>query len=101
MPGTTLANAPYGMLLGRELVVIEQASAIGDLGDITLANLGEYLIIEKGGLQTAESMHVRFLFDEMTFRFIYRINGKPAWKTKLTPYKGAFDLSPFVGLEAR
>jgi HK97 family phage major capsid protein len=101
MPGISMANAPYGTLLGRPIVPIEQASAIGDLGDITFANLAEYLIIEKGGLQTAQSMHVRFLYDEMTFRFIYRINGKPAWKSALTPYKGAFTLSPFVGLEAR
>jgi HK97 family phage major capsid protein len=101
MPGTSMANAPYGMLLGRPITPIEQASAIGDVGDVSLVNLGEYLVIEKGGIQTAESMHVRFIYDEMTFRFIYRINGKPSWKTKLTPYKGAFDLSPFVGLAAR
>lgn len=101
MPGTSLANAPYGMLLGRPIKPIEQASAIGDLGDITFANLGEYLIIEKGGLQTAESMHVRFLYGENVFRFTYSINGTPAWKAALTPYKGASTLSPFVGLEAR
>jgi len=101
MPGISLANAPYGMLLGRPISPIEQASAIGDIGDITLANLGEYLIIEKGGVESAQSMHVRFLYDEMTFRFVYRINGRPAWKTTLTPYKGAFTLSPFVGLAAR
>lgn len=101
MPSISMAGAPYGTLLGRPIRPIEQASAIGDVGDITLANLGEYLIIEKGGVQAAQSMHVRFLYDEMTFRFIYSINGKPAWKSKVTPYKGAFDLSPFVGLAAR
>jgi HK97 family phage major capsid protein len=101
MPGVNLASAPFGMLLGRPITPIEQASAIGDLGDITFANLGEYIVIEKDGLQTAESMHVRFLFGENTLRFTYRINGVPAWKAKVTPYKGAFDLSPFIGLEAR
>lgn len=101
MPGISLSNAPFGQLLGRPIVPLEQASAIGDVGDITLANMGEYLVIEKGGIQAAESMHVRFLFDEMAFRFIYRINGKPAWKTTLTPFLGAFTLSPFVGLAAR
>ncbi len=101
MPGISLANAPYGMLLGRPIHAIEQASAIGDLGDISFLNLSEFLVIEKGGLETAESIHVRFINGENTFRFMYRINGAPAWKAVQTPYKGAFTLSPFVGLEAR
>ena len=101
LPGGSLANAPYGTLLGRPIVPIEQASAIGDVGDIVFANFGEYVTITKGGIEFAESMHVRFIYDEMTYRWIYRINGQPAWSSALTPYKGASTLSPFVALAAR
>ena len=101
MPGGTIANAPYGLLYGRPVVPIEQASALSSVGDITFANLGEYLTITKGGIEAAESMHVRFIYAEMAFRWIYRINGQPLWKSALTPYKGSASQSPFIVLEAR
>lgn len=101
LPGATVANAPYGLLFGKPVVPIEQASAIGDVGDIAFVNLNEYLTITKGGLEMAESMHVRFVYAEMAFRWIYRINGQPLWKAALTPYKGSATQSPFVVLAAR
>lgn len=101
LPGGSIANAPYGLLLGRPIVPIEQASAIGDVGDINFVNLNEYMVITKGGVEAAESMHVRFIYNEMAFRWVYRINGQPLWKTAVTPYKGANTLSPFITLAAR
>jgi HK97 family phage major capsid protein/ATP-dependent Clp endopeptidase proteolytic subunit ClpP len=101
MPPGGLSASPYATLLGRPLIPIEQASALGDLGDIIFADLSEYLLIEKDGLESEQSIHVRFLYDESVFRFIIRNNGMPLWKSPLTPYKGAKTLSPFVTLEAR
>ncbi len=74
---------------------------LGTKGDVFLADLSEYLLIRKGALETAESIHVRFLYGENTFRFTYRINGAPAWKTALTPYKGTATQSPFLCVETR
>ena len=101
MPANGLAGQQYDTLFGKPVIVIEQCAAIGDLGDAFFANFNEYLLIRKGALETAESIHVRFLYGENTFRFTYRINGAPAWKTTLTPYKGTLALSPFVTLAAR
>jgi HK97 family phage major capsid protein len=101
MPANGLSVDGFDTLFGKPLIPIEQASAIGDVGDIMALDLTDYLLIRKGALETAESIHVRFLFGENTFRFTYRINGAPAWKTALTPYKGASTLSPFVTLAAR
>jgi HK97 family phage major capsid protein len=101
MPPTGIAGQMYGTLFGRPVIPIEQASAIGDVGDIMLADMGEYLLIDKGGIQGASSIHVRFLYDESVFRFIYRVDGKPKRNKPLTPYKGANTLSPFIVLEAR
>ena len=100
MPGANLAAAPFGTLLGRPIVATEQSSAIGDLGDIVFADMSQYLLIEKPA-QSDQSMHVRFLYDEMAFRFIVPVNGAPKWKTTLVKFKGADAISPFVGLEAR
>jgi HK97 family phage major capsid protein len=87
-------------LFGTPIVAVEQCSALGTVGDIVLADLGQYLLIDRPP-QVASSMHVRFVYDEMAFRFTYRVNGQPAWKSALTPYKGSNSLSPFVTLETR
>ena len=101
MPAGGLSGAQYDTLFGRPMIPIEQAEALGTKGDIFLADLSEYLLIRKGALETAESIHVRFLYGENTFRFTYRINGAPAWKTVLTPYKGSATQSPFITVETR
>src|SRR5205823_12056466 len=103
VPPGGLASAPLGTLLGRPVVEIEQAEALGTLGDIMLVNLNEYVTITKAGegLRADQSMHVRFLYDEMAFRWVYRINGQPIWRSALTPFKGSNTLSPFIGLANR
>jgi HK97 family phage major capsid protein len=103
MPAGGLSGSQFDTLFGRPMIPIEQAEALGTQGDIFLADLSEYLLIRKGALETAESIHVRFLFGENTFRFTYRINGAPAWKTAITPYKstGGAKQSPFITLDAR
>ena len=101
IPAGSMANAPYGTLLGRPVVTLEQCSEIGEVGDIILADLSQYLIVDKGGVNTASSIHVRFLYDESVFRFIYRVDGQPVWNKALKPYKGEATVSPFIALEKR
>jgi HK97 family phage major capsid protein len=103
LPANGLSGSPYATLLGRSLVPVEQAASIGDVGDITLADFSQYALIRKGGLKSASSIHVKFITDEMTFKFNMRDNGKPKWKSVLTPFKssGSDTLSPFVTLGAR
>ena len=101
MPAGGISGAPYGTLFGRPVIPIEQAATVGDAGDIILADMNQYLMIDKGGVQTASSIHVKFIYAENTFRFIYRCNGQPMWDNVLTPFKGTNTLSPFVALAAR
>lgn len=88
---------------GRPVYVTEFNSALGDLGDIVLADMSEYLYFEKGGVQTAQSIHLAFLTDETIFRFVYRCDGQPTYASAVTPlYATAGQTqSPFVTLEAR
>ena len=94
---------PDGVLRikARPVIAIEQADQLGAVGDIMLVDLNQYLLIDKGPMQSAASIHVRFIEDETTFRFVYRVNGQPIWNQPLTPYKGANTQSPFVALAAR
>jgi HK97 family phage major capsid protein len=96
-----IAAAPYGTLLGRPIVPVEQASTMGTAGDVIFADLSQYLIIEKGGLEAAQSIHLKFLEGETAFRFMLRNNGQPRWKSAVTPNKGSSTVSPFVTIETR
>jgi hypothetical protein len=49
-------------------------------------------------MESASSMHVRFLNDEMAFRITFRVDGHALWNSALTPFKGTNTLSPFVTL---
>jgi HK97 family phage major capsid protein len=94
-------NGQYGLLLGRPVIPVEHCAQLGSPGDIVLADMSQYVVIDKGAPQAASSIHVRFLNDETTFRFVYRIDGQPAWKKPLTPKSGGPTLSPFVILDDR
>jgi HK97 family phage major capsid protein len=103
MPPGGLNDSPYGRLKGRPVIEIEHASALGDKGDIAYLDLNYFKLISKGGIRAEQSMHVRFEFDEMCFKWVVRVNGAPKLKSAITPFKGAASatLSPFVTLAAR
>ena len=95
-PGGASAH-PYSTLFSRPVIPVEYASALGTAGDVILADLSQYLGIDKGGLQQDSSMHVRFIYNEMCYRFTFRFDGQPLWNSPLTPYKGTGStLSPFI-----
>ena len=96
-----LSGQPYGTLYGRPVIPVEYCSTLGTKGDVLLLDLSQYLVIDKGGLQSASSIHVRFVNDENTFRWTIRNDGQPIWHSALTPFKGSNTLSPFVCTETR
>lgn len=99
-PPGGLSQAPYGTLLGRPYVEIEYCPTLGTVGDLMLVSPSQYMLIDKGGVESASSIHVKFLQDETTFRFVYRVDGEPSWNSAVTPFKGTATVSPFVGLAA-
>jgi HK97 family phage major capsid protein len=101
LPAGGASSSPYASLFARPVIPVEYAAALGTVGDICLFDLSQYLMIDKGGLETASSMHVRFIYDEMVFRFVYRVDGQPIWNSALTPKSGGSTQSPFVVLESR
>ena len=94
-------NSEFDTLLGRPVIPTEYNATLGTAGDIILADLSQYLMIDKGGVSQASSMHVRFINDEMTFRFILRVDGQPAWNKPVAPKNGTATQSPFISLATR
>jgi HK97 family phage major capsid protein len=96
-----VGNSPYGTIKGRPVIAIEQCAALGTVGDIILGDFSQYLLADKGAMEAAQSIHVRFLYGENTFRFTYRVDGQPVRASTLTPYKGSANQSHFVALATR
>jgi HK97 family phage major capsid protein len=103
MPAGGLSGQPYATLFGRPVIAIEQCPTLGDVGDIIFADMSGYILAEKGGVETAMSIHVKFDYDESVFRFVMRVDGQPWRASALTPYKGGSSntLSHFVALAER
>lgn len=82
---------------GKPVIETEYNATLGTVGDLMLVDLTQYLFIQKL-LETAASMHVAFATDEMAFRVTWRVDGRPAWVSALTPFKGSNTQSPFVAI---
>lgn len=103
LPPGGLSASPYGTLKGRPVVPIEACAAIGDLGDIIFVDFNQYWALTKsGGIQTDTSIHLYFDQALTAFRFIFRVNGQPAWSSTITRQNGSSnELSWAVALQAR
>ena len=103
LPSTGVSGGQYSTLMNRPVVPIEQCAKLGDKGDIVLMDPTEYVGIDKDNLLSESSIHVKFLYDESVFRFIYRFNGQPYRTSTITPFKAnsGFKMSPFVTLAER
>ena len=101
LPAGGASQSPYGTLFGRPVMAIEQSSALGEVGDIIFGDFNGYILAEKGGIESAMSIHVKFDYDESVFRFVLRVDGQPVRASALTPYKGSDTLSHFVTLASR
>lgn len=100
-PPGGLSASPYATLLGKPVIPVEFCKQVGTEGDIILTDLSTYLTASKGGLQSAVSMHVLFESNELLYRFLMRIDGKPWWLNPLTPKSGGPTQSCIVTLATR
>lgn len=98
-PAGQASASPYQTLMGRPILTCEQCQILGIKGDIILGSFGDgYIWSDKGGPQTAVSMHVRFIYDENVLRIVYRADGQPILASSVTPAHGTDKVSHFVCL---
>ena len=94
--------SPYGLLLGRPIILSQHAASFSTQGDVLLVDLSYYQTITKaGGMQTATSMHLYFDADLTAFRTTFRMDGQPKIVAPINPAKGSSTLSPFIQLASR
>lgn len=101
LPPGGLSTAPYGLLRGRPVIPVEQCAALGTKGDIMLVDFSDYYLLEKGGVESAFSVHLRFDYNETAFRWTVRLDGQHIRNSTLAPYKGSKSLSTAVALATR
>ena len=99
--GPRLYNPEAQTLYGRPIQVVEYCATLGAVGDVILADMKGYLSGTRGTINSAMSMHLRFDYAEMCYRFMFDVDGTTWLASPLTPYKGAATLSTFVVLAAR
>lgn len=102
LPAGSVAGSPFGTLMGRPVVPVQACKTVGDEGDIILADLSQYLVVQKaGGIRTDVSMHLYFDYGQQAYRFTFRVAGQPWWNTTISPENGSNTLAPFVTIAAR
>ncbi len=101
--GNQLATSPFGTLLGRPVIpMMGSMPALGDLGDIILADMSYYWMIRKAaGVKSATSIHMNFDKEETAFRFSMRLDGRCPFQAPVTTEFGSYSVSAFVLLQAR
>lgn len=85
---------------GLPITLSEACPALGQPGDLILANLSGYRVANRGQL-LAESSHLYFDQDLKVFRLTTRIDGAPILAAPTTPPNSSHTRSHFVALAAR
>jgi len=103
LPANGVSGKPFDTLLGKRIVFTEHAQKLGDKGDVSFNDFSQYLVGQKtnGGMKYSSSVHLKFDSDQTAFKFVFRIDGQPWWKSAITPRNSQPTLSPFVTLAER
>jgi HK97 family phage major capsid protein len=88
-------------ILTRPVIFTEKTEKLGDLGDVILADLSQYVVGLRSEMRFDMSIHVHFQTDELLARLIERHDGQPLWDSPLTLEDGVNTVSPFVTLAER
>lgn len=98
--GTGQWSADLSRLKGRPVVPVEQCATLGTEGDIILVSFDGIASIVKGALESAMSMHLRFDYQEVAYRWSFRMDAQPYDNKELTPFKGSTTTSHIVTLNS-
>jgi len=92
-----LVFGPFIFVYGKVMIPYFMAYT----SHIILGDFSQYVAIDKGAMAKDMSIHVRFVYDESVFRFVYRFDGEPMLAKPITPFKGSNTQSHFVNLATR
>jgi HK97 family phage major capsid protein len=89
---------PVWKLLNLPVIITEKVPSLGNRGDVSLIDPSLYVIGDRMMLEIAASEHVNFLKNQMTWRFVQRVDGRPWLDNVITLQDGNTTVSPFVVL---
>lgn len=96
------SETPPMTILGRPVIFTEKAPALGSTGDINFVDLSYYLIGDRQQVRVDSSEHFLFQNNQVAYRIIERVDGRPWLQSPLTPHNGSVNkLSPFVQIVSR
>ena len=85
----SIYNQETNKLGGMPVIFNDHCEALGTEGDLILAHLGSFAVgLRSGGVQTDQSIHLRFDYVERAFRFLFEIDAQSWLVSALTPAKG-------------
>ena len=83
----TESNGQYH-IMGRPALFTEKLPALGNVGDILLADFSQYSIGLRKEIAVEKSIHPGFTSDTSYYRCILRADGQGRWSSPLTPKNG-------------
>lgn len=89
-----------GTLMGYPILFTEKVPALGSAGDFSLADFSYYLIGDRQQVTIDTSEHYLFQTNQMAWRVIERVDGKPWMSAPIPLADGNTTVSPFVKLGA-
>lgn len=96
------AQGPPMTILGRPVIFSEKTPGVlGAQGDISFVDFGFYLVGDRQAMSASASEHYRFGNDEVAYKIIERVDGRPWLQSAITPKNAGPTLSPFVQLQVR
>src|SRR5271165_3994486 len=94
-----LAQKMPAILAGLPIFWSEKASAVGQQGDLILADYSKYLLGDRLAIQIEVSPHVRFTQNQMMWRIVIRWDGTPWQDSPITLADATWQVSPMVILK--
>lgn len=95
-------DVPPMTILGRPVIFTEKTPALSTTGDINFVDLSYYLIGDRQQVRVDSSEHFLFQNNQVAYRIIERVDGRPWLQSALTPHNNSANtLSPFVQVATR
>jgi Predicted phage phi-C31 gp36 major capsid-like protein len=96
------SDMPPMTILGRPVIFTEKVPKLGTTGDISFVDLSYYLIGDRQQVRVDSSEHFLFANNQVAYRIISRVDGRPWLQSALTPHNNSSStLSPFVQIATR
>lgn len=97
--GPAAMKLPQAFLHGLPLYFTEKLPQIGSAGSVVLADWSRYVIGMRLDMQIDVSPHYLFRNNQLAWRVVCRLDGKPWLNSTITDAAG-YEVSPFISLAA-